>query len=195
MKNGLYDIYTVLFVLCSLSPCVLLFIVNQKDDFFLLSDSVCTSLSCVTGDSEWCRLIDVLLIVILVLLITKWILYAKCRSKDVIEIKEKEIDRIYSASPELVPIFIAYVVIGLSAASWFAVLVVLIALFILASISSCYLYSPFVYLLGYKYYFLELENRDKILLLSRKVYNPGDRVKPIHTIRFNNLTYIENRYE
>lgn len=195
MKNGLYDIYTAFFVLCSLSPCVLLFMVNQKDDVFLLPDLVCTSFPCLAGEYEWCLLIEVFLIMILVSFVTKWLLCAKCRSKDRIEIKGNEIKRIYSASPELVPLFIAYVVIGLSVGSWSALFLVLIALFILTSISSCYLYSPFVYIWRFKYYFLELEGRGRVLLISRKIYNLGDKVKPINTVRFNNLTYIENGYE
>lgn len=115
--------------------------------------------------------------------------------KDNTTIKSENIDKMYPASESFLPIFFAYVFLGLSINNWTSLFCIYAALGIYCMCSEMYLYNPLFYVFGYRFYYIDMNSGTKILLMSKYKFQLGHKTDFIKVKRVNDFSYIDlNRY-
>lgn len=112
--------------------------------------------------------------------------------KDSIEVKSKNIDRIYPASESFLPTFFAYVFLGLGINNWTSLFFVYVALGIFCLRSEMYLYNPlFCIFFKYRFYYFEMKSGSKILVMSKYKFQLGHKKDFARLKKINDFSFID----
>ena len=105
----------------------------------------------------------------------------------------KSIKFVEESSYLFYPNLLAYFFVALSAQDKYAVLIVFLIMLFFSYVSHTMLYNPLFVLFNYKYYLVTCQNNKKILVITKKVLNPGTDL-PISFVslkRMNDNTFVE----
>lgn len=124
------------------------------------------------------------ILVVLIICVLMACNFKKLPNKE--ELKMEKIAKVYPASENFIPTFFAYIFLGLSINNFSTLLIVFFALVIICYFGDMYLYNPIFYLLRYKYYFVEKDDGNKIVVLTKKKILKGN------TCDFNDLREVND---
>lgn len=110
---------------------------------------------------------------------------------DQIEMHFEAVASIEAADMTFVPVYFAYVFVGVSIQSWTSLLFCYALLTIICFRAQTYLFNPLAYLLGYRYYFVTNTLGKKLLVMSRKDIALNEKVDFNDLRRLNSFTYID----
>ena len=174
-------IYRILYILISLIPISILFLINKEVKITFDSYTLTPYLS-------------YLLYLVVSILIT-WVFSLTFGKLDTENIECKSILLAESADIHLLATFLGYLFVGLSINNIWSLIFVYLLLVLLCSTGSVYLYNPIYQILGYRYYFIKIDT-NKFLIMSKQrlslsKINKPDSLKFNNLFRLNEFTYVE----
>lgn len=102
-----------------------------------------------------------------------------------------DIENIEAADATFVPMYFAYIFIGLSIQSFTSLLLCYLLLVMICYCAQTYYFNPLYYLFGYKYYFVTNSVKQKLLIMSRRRIPLGAKINFNSLARINDFTYID----
>lgn len=130
----------------------------------------------------------------LIVLFLTWIVIKVFPYLDDDEMQDaKSIKSVEESSYLFYPNYLAYFFVALSAQDKYAVLIVFLIMLVILYKSHTMLYNPLFVLFNYRYYLVVCQNSKKILVITKRVLNPGT-AKPISfdsLKRMNDNTFVE----
>ena len=151
-------LYRFIYTLVSLSLLATIYMVNSKTTI-----KIWESYDFPTWASQVCSY----LLYLGICLFVTWIMTLFFKKLDQIEMHFEAVASIEAADMTFVPVYFAYVFVGVSIQSWTSLLFCYALLAIICFRAQTYLFNPLAYLLGYRYYFVT-NTLDKKLLVSKR---------------------------
>lgn len=103
------------------------------------------------------------------------------------------IDSVEPVSNVHLPAWLGYFFVALGVESVETLIWVVILLFVFTFAYQGMLFNPMLWIFGYKYYYVTVENGMKLFVISKRVISSKDEWRFPHLRRINNFTYIEWR--
>lgn len=110
---------------------------------------------------------------------------------EVVQLETSNIESIEAADAMFVPMYFAYVFIGLSIQSLISLLFCYALLVLISFRAQTYYFNPLYYLFGYKYYFVTNSVKQKLLIMSRRRIPLGAKINFNSLACINDFTYID----
>lgn len=123
-------------------------------------------------------------------ILTTLVVTCSFRNLDVEYISKECVSEIESASSAFLPIFLAYVFVGLSVSSVAALIAIYVAVTIFCFCAEIYLYNPIFHILGYRFYFVKTKH-NRLLIMTRKEIKRREVCDFKKIGRINDFTYID----
>lgn len=175
-------LYRFIYTLVSLSLLVPIYMVNNTTTIKRLEDY---------GVPIWASQVFSYSLYLVICLGMTWIMTRFFKKLGQIEMHFDAVASIEAADMTFVPVYFAYVFVGVSIQSWTSLLFCYTLLAIICFFAQTYLFNPLAYLLGYKYYFVTNTIGKKLLVMSRKNIALSERVDFNDLRRLNSFTYID----
>lgn len=176
-------IFKFLFTFVSLLFLAVIYLINSKTEIGAL-----TGLH-ITGVDMPAWVSYTIYCVVTVLLTFVSSLFFKQFEK--LEIRNDNIKCIESADCFFLPIYVAYVFVGLSILGLTQLFFCYAILSLLCFSAQTYLFNPVFYLLGYKFYFLTNSINQKVLVMTKRKILLSSCVDFPKLYRINDYTYVE----
>ena len=175
-------LYRFIYTLVSLSLLATIYMVNSKTTI-----KIWESYDFPTWASQVCSY----LLYLGICLLATWAMTLGYKYLGKIEMHFDTVTNIEAADMTFIPVYFAYVFVGVSIQSWASLLFCYALLAIICFFTQTYLFNPLSYLLGYRYYFVTNTLGKKLLVMSRKNITLDKRVDFNDLRRLNSFTYID----
>lgn len=96
-----------------------------------------------------------------------------------------------SADYTFIPMYLAYVFIGISVHGDMSFILCYLLISVLCFCSQSYYFNPLFYVLGYRYYFVTNSLNKKVLVITKKHIYLGQNVDFPNLKRLNDYTYVD----
>lgn len=175
-------LYKIFFTVVSLLLLAVIYLINMGIEIGPL-----------TGIHMWFDMPAIVsyLIYILGSLFLTWLCTLAFPNFETIDLHSSNIKAIESADSTFVPMYLAYVFVGVSIQNdtsliWCYLLIVIICFF-----AQNYYFNPLYYLLGYRYYFVINSTDKKILIMTKKQIYLGQEIDFTNLKRLNDYSYVD----
>lgn len=108
-----------------------------------------------------------------------------------LEMRTENIKGVEAADATFVPMYFAYVFVGVSIQSMASLAFCYALLAVICFLAQTYSFNPLFYVLGYKYYFVTNSAGRKLLVMSRRHIRLGADVEFRDLRRLNDFTYVD----
>lgn len=110
---------------------------------------------------------------------------------EICQLEYSNIKGVEAADATFVPMYFAYVFVGLSIQSLMSLLLCYALLVLISFCAQTYYFNPLYYLFGYKYYFVTNSVKHKLLIMSRRRIPLDTKINFNRLARINDFTYID----
>lgn len=108
-----------------------------------------------------------------------------------ISLSKANVKNIESADATFVPMYFAYIFVGVSINSFTSLVFCYLIISIICLCAQTYYFNPLLYLLGYKYYFITNSTDKKILIMTKKRIYLGQTLDFERLKKMNDYTYLD----
>ena len=143
------------------------------------------------GVPIWASQVCSYLLYLAICLGVTWIMTLFFKNLSSIKMHSDVVTSIEAADMTFVPVYFAYVFVGVSIQSWTSLVFCYALLTVICYFAQTYLFNPLAYLLGYRYYFVTNTIGKKLLVMSRKKIALNEKVDFNDLRRLNSFTYID----
>ena len=181
-NNILPFIYKLIYTCISLSLLVVIYLINKGVTLGSIIES--EWLSRLPEWMSYCiyAIIPIIMSYLLTLLFP---LFGKAN------LTNANIGEIESANSAFLPVYMAYVFVGLSINNCSSLIYCLLLLIVLCFLSQSYVFNPLFYFLGYKYYFVTNSTKHKLLIMTRRNFRLNETLEFQKLAKLNDFTFID----
>lgn len=178
----LFLLYKILFTIVSFLLLAVFFLINRSIDLEAL---IGFSIPPIISYS----------IYIITSLFLSWLCTLAMPKLESVNICGQNIKMVESADYTMVPMYIAYVFLGVSLQSMMSLLFCYSLITIICFRSQSYLFNPLFYVLGYKFYFITNSENKKLLLMTKNQIYFGQKFDSRIIKKLNDYTYVDTNVD
>ncbi len=175
-------IYKILFTFVSLSLLIVIYLINSGTEIGkLIGLHLSFDMPAIVSYG----------IYIIVGLFLTWLCTCPFSYLETIDFKKENIKVIESADSTFVPMYLAYVFVGVSIQSGISLIICYLLIAVICFFAQNYYFNPLFYVLGYRYYFITNSSDKKLLIMTRKHVYLGQEIDFPNLKRINDYTYVD----
>lgn len=165
----------------SLSLMAVIYLVNQGKEFGAFGLHLCFDVPVA---------VSYVIYVALCIFLT-WLCSLAFSKLETMNLSNSNVNNIESADSTFVPMYFAYVFVGVSIQSNDSLIWCYLLTTVICYCAQIYYFNPLFYLLGYRYYFVTNSTDKKLLVMTRKRIYLNQNVDFTHLKRLNDYSYVD----
>ena len=110
---------------------------------------------------------------------------------ETISLQSANVKEIESADSAFVPMYLAYVFVGVSISSTISLILCYLLIAVICFFAQNYYFNPLYYILGYRYYFVTNSTNKKLLIMTKKHIYLGQEMDFTALKRLNDYSYVD----
>ncbi len=175
-------LYKLFFTLVSLLLLAVIYLINSSIEIGRL-----------TGLHLWFDMPAIVsyLIYIVGSLFLTWLCTLAFSKMETISLQSTNIKGIESADSTFVPMYLAYVFVGVSIQNEISLILCYLLIAIICFFAQNYYFNPLFYILGYRYYFVINSADKKLLIMTKKHIYLGQEIDFANLKRLNDYSYVD----